>query len=161
VNQPTITEREQRKAKREERRAKQRIENIGRAKKMHVARLAGQIPLTQFPARQSSLDQSILRIGCSGWFYWHLKDSFYRGLPSSEWFAHYASKFNSVELNAPFYAWPTVSTVRTWVKQAGRRKFAYSVKVSELITHIKRFRGTKTLIRDFGLIADILGPRMG
>jgi uncharacterized protein YecE (DUF72 family) len=30
-----------------------------------------------------------------------------------------------------------------------------------LITHIKRFVGTKTLIRDFGLIADILGPRMG
>jgi uncharacterized protein YecE (DUF72 family) len=37
----------------------------------------------------------------------------------------------------------------------------YTVKVSELITHTKRFEGTKTLIRDFGLIADILGPRMG
>jgi uncharacterized protein YecE (DUF72 family) len=161
VRQPSIAEREQRKARREARRAKQRIENIRRADKMHVARLAAQIPLGQLPARQPSLDQTILRIGCSGWFYWHLKDSFYRGLPSPEWFAHYASKFNSVELNAPFYAWPTLSTVRTWVKQAGRRKFAYSVKVSELITHIKRFQGTKTLIRDFGLIADILGSRMG
>jgi uncharacterized protein YecE (DUF72 family) len=35
------------------------------------------------------------------------------------------------------------------------------VKVCELITHIKRFAGTKTLVRDFGLIADLLGPRMG
>jgi uncharacterized protein YecE (DUF72 family) len=35
------------------------------------------------------------------------------------------------------------------------------VKVCELITHIKRFVGTKTLVRDFGLIADLLGTRMG
>jgi uncharacterized protein YecE (DUF72 family) len=34
-------------------------------------------------------------------------------------------------------------------------------EVCELITHIKRFAGTKTLVRDFGLIADLLGPRMG
>jgi uncharacterized protein YecE (DUF72 family) len=26
---------------------------------------------------------------------------------------------------------------------------------------VKRFKGTKTLIKDFGLIADILGYRMG
>ena len=32
---------------------------------------------------------------------------------------------------------------------------------SELITHTKRFQGTKTLIRDFGLVADLLGQRMG
>jgi uncharacterized protein YecE (DUF72 family) len=35
------------------------------------------------------------------------------------------------------------------------------VKVCELITHIKRFSGTRTLVRDFGLIADLLGRRMG
>ena len=43
----------------------------------------------------------------------------------------------------------------------GRRKFVYTVKASELITHVKRFGGTKTLVRDFGHIADLLGPRMG
>ena len=37
----------------------------------------------------------------------------------------------------------------------------YTVKVSELITHIQKFEGTKTLIRDFGHIADLLGPLMG
>jgi uncharacterized protein YecE (DUF72 family) len=35
------------------------------------------------------------------------------------------------------------------------------VKVCELITHVKRLAGTKQLVRDFGLIADLLGPRMG
>jgi uncharacterized protein YecE (DUF72 family) len=162
VNQPTPTERDQRKARREERRAKQRIENISRAKKMHIARLMREYPRFQIPAEQSLRVQPTFHIGCSGWFYWHWRDSFYpTGLPSRQWFAHYASKFTTVELNAPFYSWPTLNTVKTWVKNAGRRKFVYSVKVCELITHTKRFKGTKTLIRDFGLIADILGPRMG
>lgn len=37
----------------------------------------------------------------------------------------------------------------------------YTIKVCELITHIKRFDETKNLIEDFGYIADLLGPRMG
>jgi uncharacterized protein YecE (DUF72 family) len=54
-----------------------------------------------------------------------------------------------------------VANVKAWSRQAGKRRFVYTVKVCELITHIKRFRGTKTLIKDFGMIADILGDRMG
>ena len=45
-------------------------------------------------------------------------------------------------------------------RQMGR-KFVFTVKASELITHVKRFSRTKTLARDFGHIADLLGPRMG
>jgi len=45
--------------------------------------------------------------------------------------------------------------------QPGKKKFVYTVKVCEHITHIKKFKGTKTLIRDFGMIADVLGDRMG
>ncbi len=51
--------------------------------------------------------------------------------------------------------------MRTWLRQAERKDFVYTVKVSELITHVKRFKDTKTLIRDFGYVADLLGPRMG
>lgn len=103
-----------------------------------------------------------LHVGCSGWFYWHWRDRFYPPeTPSNRWFEHYATQFKTVELNAPFYSWPTVATVKTWVRQAGQRKFLYTVKVSELITHVKRFVGTKTLVRDFGHIADLLGPYMG
>jgi len=66
-----------------------------------------------------------------------------------------------VEINASFYSWPTVANIRAWRRQAGRKKFVYTVKICELITHVKRFKGTKTLIRDFGIIADILGDRIG
>lgn len=101
-------------------------------------------------------------VGCSGWFYWHWRGVFYPSeLSTKNWFAHYARRFKTVELNAPFYSWPTVANVQSWVRQAGRRRFVYTVKVCELITHVKRFVGTKSLVRDFGLIADLLGNRMG
>jgi uncharacterized protein YecE (DUF72 family) len=101
-----------------------------------------------------------VHVGCSGWFYWHWRDDFYPvGLPTKDWFRHYSKQFGTVELNATFYSWPTVAAVRVWLRQIGRRKF--TVKASEVITHVKRFAGTKTLIRDFGHIADLLGARMG
>ena len=57
-------------------------------------------------------------VGCSGWFYWHWKGGFYGAeFPTGDWFAHYAERFKTVELNAPFYSWPTVAAVNTWVRQ--------------------------------------------
>jgi uncharacterized protein YecE (DUF72 family) len=149
-------------ARREARRAKQRVENVGRAKSMRLARLAAERlkePAARAPRNAGKRE---IYVGCSGWYYWHWKGQFYSDdIPRHEWFAHYASKFSTVELNAPFYSWPTVAAVKQWVRQVGRKKFVYTVKVSELITHVKRFRGVKTLVRDFGYIADLLGPRMG
>ena len=81
--------------------------------------------------------------------------------PRVNGFDHYAKRFDTVEINASFYSWPTVANVKAWRRQPGKRSFVYTVKVCELITHIKRFKGTKTLIKDFGMIADILGDRMG
>jgi len=108
------------------------------------------------------LDATKFHIGCSGWFYWRWRGDFYPdGLPTSAWFPHYASYFETVEINASFYSWPTEATVKTWIKQAGDKNFIYTVKVCELITHIKRFESTTTLVKDFGFIADILGSRMG
>jgi uncharacterized protein YecE (DUF72 family) len=164
VARPARTEvkdwKQQWRERREARRAKQRAANIGRARKMHLARLAGVVDASETPSTPKVA--SGLHVGCSGWYYWHWKGLCYpEDAPRSEWFRHYAAKFDTVELNAPFYSWPTLATVRTWLKQAGRKKFVYTVKVPELITHVKRFEGTKTLVRDFGLVADLLGPRMG
>jgi uncharacterized protein YecE (DUF72 family) len=151
-----------RRASREIRRAKQREANIARAQKMHKARLEKNRELPELFPSSVEKSTSRLNIGCSGWFYWHWRADFYpEGMPTKDWFLHYSDHFKTVELNAPFYSWPTVATVRSWRRQVGTRDFIYSVKVCELITHIKRFRGTKRLIADFGFIADLLGPRMG
>lgn len=151
----------ERRTRREARRAAQRVTNVGRAAKMHEARLAW----VRAPELRPTGDKTapgLYHIGCSGWYYWHWQGGFYPAdLPRTAWFRFYSEQFDSVELNAPFYSWPTLATVRGWLKQAEGRRFIYTVKVCELITHVKRFTGTKTLVRDFGHIADLLGDRMG
>jgi uncharacterized protein YecE (DUF72 family) len=150
--------REERLERRRLRREKQREANPVRAAKMHEARLAA----TGTEFLTSTGGTTLFNVGCSGWFYWDWRGRFYPDdMPTRNWFCHYARTFRTVELNAPFYSWPTVGTVQTWRRQAGRRQFLYTVKVCELITHIKRFKGTKTLIADFSFIADMLGPAMG
>ena len=148
---------EERRERRQLRREKQRADNIGRAAKMHTARLKME---TENPKHALDL-KSLLHVGCSGWRYWKWRDSFYANVPQDQWFAQYLKRFDTVEINASFYSWPTVANVQAWRRQPGRKRFVYTVKVCELITHVKRFKGTKTLIRDFGIIADILGERMG
>jgi uncharacterized protein YecE (DUF72 family) len=151
----------ERRARREARRTAQRAANVGRGAKMHEARLAWE----RAPELRRANNEAGIgpyHIGCSGWYYWHWQGGFYPAeLPRARWFRFYSEQFDTVELNAPFYSWPTIATVRGWLKQAESRRFIYTVKVCELITHVKRFTGTKTLVRDFGHIADLLGDRMG
>jgi uncharacterized protein YecE (DUF72 family) len=153
---PLLT-REEWRARREQRQEKQREDNVKRAAKMHAARLKGETesknPIPEFK-------QSIF-VGCSGWRYWKWRDSFYEGVPQNDWFGHYLKRFDTVEINASFYSWPTVAGVQSWRRQPGRKRFVYTVKACELITHVKKFKGTKTLVKDFGMIADILRDRIG
>jgi uncharacterized protein YecE (DUF72 family) len=151
--------REERRARRLLRREKQRKDNLGRAAKMHAARLEWERAGGEHPP---VLLKAPVYVGCSGWFYWKWRGLFYpEDLPAGEWFRHYAKHLRSVEINASFYSWPTVANVNAWRRQPRKRDFVFTVKACELITHIKRFRGTKTLVKDFGMIADILGDRMG
>ena len=124
--------RAERRARREERRARQRTANVGRAQRMHDARLEYERTQNENQRSSGTRASSALAtagvrrffVGCSGWFYWHWRESFYpASIPSSRWFSHYASQFRTVELNAPFYSWPTVATVDTWLRQAARRRF--------------------------------------
>jgi uncharacterized protein YecE (DUF72 family) len=102
-----------------------------------------------------------IRIGCSGWYYWHWKGVVYPAdLPTNQWLAHYQRTFDTVELNAPFYHWPRLATVQNWARQAAGT-FQYSVKVNRIITHLRRFKNTKGLVRDFCRFAETLGEHMG
>jgi hypothetical protein len=96
--------REERKLRRAARREKQRQANIGRARKMHLARVENEKGGSSRPLAVQNQKRE-LYVGCSGWFYWHWRGAFYpAGLPTSRWFQHYAGRFETVELNAPFYA---------------------------------------------------------
>ncbi|MFQ6060605.1 MAG: DUF72 domain-containing protein [Thermoplasmata archaeon] len=99
-------------------------------------------------------------LGCSGWYYRHWRDSFYEGIEKSKWFNHYAEVFNTVELNSTFYRFPREKTAEGWYKKSPE-DFVYTLKANKSITHTKKFKGTKNLVRDFYRVADVLGEKLG
>ncbi len=81
-----------------------------------------------------------VRIGCSGWSYGDWRERFYPpGTPASRWLAHYATVFDTVEVNATFYRLPKRETVRSWTEQVPAG-FLFAVKGSRYLTHMKRLR---------------------
>lgn len=81
-----------------------------------------------------------VRIGCSGWSYRDWRDRFYPpGTPTSRWLTHYATVFDTVEVNATFYRLPRRETVAGWAEQVPEG-FLFAVKASRYLTHMKRLR---------------------
>ena len=85
-----------------------------------------------------------VHIGCSGWSYRDWRERFYPpGTPASRWLEHYATVFDTVELNATFYRLPTLAAVRKWV-DATPDGFLFAAKASRYLTHMRRLREMKT-----------------
>ena len=81
---------------------------------------------------------SRVRIGCSGWIYPHWREQVYpRGLPQARWLEHYATLFDTVEVNNTFYRLPSPRSVGGWVERTPP-EFVFAVKASRYLTHIKR-----------------------
>jgi len=79
-----------------------------------------------------------VRIGCSGWVYKSWARSFYPpGLAQARWLAHYASMFDTVELNATFYRLARQGAAARWVEQT-TPDFVFAAKASRYLTHMKR-----------------------
>ena len=79
-----------------------------------------------------------IRVGCSGWNYPHWRERVYpKGLPQRRWLEHYATLFDTVEINTTFYRLPNVSAVQGWVEQSPPG-FLFAVKASRYLTHIRR-----------------------
>jgi uncharacterized protein YecE (DUF72 family) len=66
------------------------------------------------------------------------KDDFYPPkCPQKRWLEHYATEFDTVELNNTFYRLPKRDAVAAWVQRTPD-DFLYTVKASRYLTHIKR-----------------------
>lgn len=77
-------------------------------------------------------------IGCSSHATPSWQPLFYpEGLPKKQWFEFYCKHFNTYEINATFYRFPTVKSLQSWYEKAPD-KFKFSVKAPKIITHIKR-----------------------
>lgn len=110
-----------------------------------------------------------IRIGCSGWSYKHWLGRFYpEKLPAARMMEEYCKYFDTVEINSSFYHLPRASTFEGWKTKTPPR-FAFSVKASRFITHLKRLNDVREpvdlfysraveLKRKFGVVLFQLPP---
>ena len=104
-----------------------------------------------------------VRIGCSGWNYADWRGRVYpRGLPPSRWLKHYATLFDTVEVNSTFYRLASPTAVANWVKQTPD-DFVFTLKASRYLTHIKRLTNLDRGVRRFYERVEALTrtPKMG
>jgi len=101
----------------------------------------------------------VVRIGTSGWVYRHWRERFYpKGLPQTRWLEYYSERFDTVELNNPFYRQPARATFERW-RRAAPETFVYAVKLNRYLTHMKRLDVDRAMIaRSYDTMAG-LGPK--
>jgi len=100
-------------------------------------------------------------IGTSGWHYDHWRHRFYpEALAKAKWLEFYATHFTTVELNNSFYRLPSEAAFAVW-RDSSPANFAFAVKVSRFITHIKRLKNTQEAVETFMSRARILGGKLG
>ena len=101
------------------------------------------------------------RIGCSGWQYRHWRGDFYPiGLPANRWLGHYASTFDTVEINNSFYRLPEAATFAAWARRVPTR-FVFAVKASRFLTHMKKLKDPEEPLDRLLTRARALGRRLG
>jgi uncharacterized protein YecE (DUF72 family) len=90
-----------------------------------------------------------LYAGTSGWAYPSWKPEFYpEKLPQKNFLQHYATQLNTVEVNFTFRQLVKETTVQKWVAETPAG-FRFGVKAHQVITHIKRLKGTADFVPRF------------
>jgi uncharacterized protein YecE (DUF72 family) len=82
------------------------------------------------------------------------------GLSKSKWLQFYAQQFNTVELNNSFYRLPSEKAFDNW-RESSPENFAFAVKASRFITHVKRLRNLESAPETFLSRARLLEHKLG
>jgi uncharacterized protein YecE (DUF72 family) len=81
-----------------------------------------------------------IRIGTSGWEYAHWVGDFYpRDLARDRRLEFYSDHFDTVEVNNSFYRLPEADVFAAWARRVPET-FAFAVKASRYLTHLRRLR---------------------
>jgi uncharacterized protein YecE (DUF72 family) len=98
-------------------------------------------------------------IGTSGYNYRDWKGKFYpEKLPQKGWLSFYAKHFSTVEINATFYGSFKRTTFEKWASQTPH-DFAFTLKGTRFLTHIKRLKDPEEPIDRFFSEAKGLGEK--
>ncbi|MFZ6005602.1 MAG: DUF72 domain-containing protein [Actinomycetota bacterium] len=101
------------------------------------------------------------RVGCSGWSYRDWRGVVYpAGAAPRTWFARYAERFDTVEINNTFYRLPSATTVSAWAAQAPEG-FCYALKVGQFGSHRKKLRDADQWLPRHLERVEVLGDHLG
>lgn len=100
-------------------------------------------------------------VGTSGWVYRSWRGRFYPAdAHPGRWLELYARAFATVEVNATFYRLPPTTMVEGWAKRTPA-DFRFAVKMSRLVTHVRRLGEVGPAIETFLTTMAPLGPKLG
>lgn len=103
----------------------------------------------------------MLYIGTSGWQYDDWKGRFYpEELPTPGWLDYYSERFATVEVNNTFYRLPERKTFVKW-RKGTPDDFVVTVKANRYLTHLKRLKDPKPIVKTLMDAADGLGSKLG
>src|SRR5215470_10419088 len=87
--------------------------------------------------------------GTSGWAYPSWKPDFYpQKLTQKKFLNFYATQLNAVEVNFTFRQLVKESTLQNWLAETPA-EFRFTLKAHQVITHIKRLKGTEDFLPRF------------
>ncbi len=100
-------------------------------------------------------------IGTSGWSYDHWQGVLYpHGASAQERLACCVARYNTVEVNSPFYRWPPDAVFRSW-RQKMPAHFRLTVKASRALSHSKKLyepeKWTQRMVGGLECLGDTLG----
>src|SRR5436189_4954392 len=87
--------------------------------------------------------------GTSGWAYPSWRPDFYpEKLAQKKFLGYYATRLNTVEVNFTFRQLVKETTIQNWMQETPPH-FRFGVKAHQVITHIKRLKGTEDFVPRF------------
>jgi uncharacterized protein YecE (DUF72 family) len=102
-----------------------------------------------------------VHVGCSGWVYRDWRGVVYPAeLPQRRWFEHYATLFDTVEINNTFYRLPPPSMVDGWATQAPSG-FVYATKLGQFGSHRMKLRDAGSWLPNHLDRVERLGSHLG
>jgi uncharacterized protein YecE (DUF72 family) len=105
--------------------------------------------------------QGVIRLGTQGWNYAEWVGPFYpNGTAKGEFLRLCSRAFDTVEVDASFYAIPSAATLGKWAAQVPE-DFVFALKMPQEVTHVRRCRTADVVVRDFETAVRSLGPRLG
>jgi uncharacterized protein YecE (DUF72 family) len=87
--------------------------------------------------------------GTSGWAYPSWNPDFYpEKLAQKKFLSYYTTKLNTVEVNFTFRQLVKETTIQNWLAESPAH-FRFGMKAHQVITHIKRLKGTEDFVPRF------------